>query len=298
MVLTPVRRSIRKTPRSALKNTPVVTTPKIVSEDSPGLRLTPDNGNLPNDLAVTGTAMEIRETHEEPSIGEIHEEQGQVETLGEDAREETPEADKDACGSGTDLELKEDGMESDLEQQEPVVLESACKSTGRKSRKTPGRVTFQSPAELEDQQRTPECTEMKVATPLSVPNVDSPAACSPMETDVPNRKKGTPQRFMARKCRGRVSTPYYQNGPRRRVSTVDESDVTENEGQSSGDSDSSDAKANERCPGSGLRRSLRRTPSKYRDAIPLEAEGDQGGKVSSSIFVSVYWGIHAQGRHG
>ena len=163
VVLTPVRRSIRKTPqkRSALKNTPVVTTPQIISENrhldihtSPGLRLTPDNASLSNELAIIGTGIEAGETREDATCSETREE--------------------DAGGPGMDLELKENEMDCDLEQQAPVVLKSACKSTNSISRKTPrSKVTFQSPAELEDQQRTPECgTGNEAATPVSLPQVN------------------------------------------------------------------------------------------------------------------------------
>ena len=106
VVLTPVRRSIRKTPqkqRSTLKNTPVVTTPKIISEDGPGLRLTPDNVSLPNDeLTVIGTGMEAEETREEATRVETSEE--------------------DAGGIGMDLKMKEDEMECDPEQQEDAFV--------------------------------------------------------------------------------------------------------------------------------------------------------------------------------
>ena len=280
MVLTPVRRSTRKTPlnRSVLKNTPVVvTTPKIISEDSPGLRLTPDNADLPKEMFTVGTVMDTEETREEAARGETSEK----EVCSEDSEEATRgETSEEGCGPGMDLRQKDDEMECDFGEHAAVALKSACKSANSKSRTF--SVTFQSPAELElgDHQRTPECTEQETATPP----VDSRAVCSPMEISIPRRKKGTPQRFMSRKCRGRVSTPYYQVRPRRRVSSLAESDAAESESQSSGDSDSSDAKGEEHCSGSGLRRSLRRTPSKYRDAKPLQDEADQGGKVSG-LFV-------------
>ena len=279
VVLTPVRRSTRKTPlnRSVLKNTPVVvTTPKKISEDSPGLRLTPDNADLPNEMFTMGTVMNTEETREEAARGETSEK----EVCSEDSEEATcGETSEEGCGPGVDLQQKVDEMEYDLGQHAAVALKSACKSANNKSRKF--SVTFQSPAKLElgDQQKTPECTEHEIATSP----VDSPAVCSPMEISVPRRKKGTPQRFMARKCRGRISTPYYQDRPRKRVSSLAESNAAESESQSSGDSDSSDAKGKEHCPGSGLRRSVRRTPSKYRDEKPLQDEADQGGKVSGFL---------------
>ena len=258
----PIRRSIRKTPHKlpTLKNTPVVvTTPKIISEDSPGLRLTPDNANLPNELTVISTGMEAEETREEATPGETSEEDG--------------------GGIGMVLQLKDDEMECVLEQQSPVA-KSASKSTVSKSRKTPGKVIFQSPAEFGDQQMTPEYEDNAVATPVSLVQTNSPAVSSPMETDVSDRKGSASKRFSARKCRGRVSTPFYQNRSRRRVSTVDEGVSGQSEGQTSSDSDCSDAKAKENYPRSGLRRSLRRTPSKYRDTNALNAESDHAAKVS------------------
>ena len=281
MVLTPVRRSTRKTPlnRSMLKNTPVVvTTPKIISEDSPGLRLTPDNADLPNEMFTMGTVMGTEETLVEAARGETVEKEVCSEGSEEATRGETS-ASEEGCGPEMNLQQKDDKMECDFGQHAAVALKSACKSANSISRKF--SVTFQSPADLElgDQQRTPECTEQEIATSP----VDSPAVCSPMEISGPRRKKGTPQRFMSRKCRGRVSTPYYQDRPRRRVSSLAESDAAESESQSSGDSDSSDAKCKEHCPGSGLRRSVRRTPSKYRDEKPLQDEADQGGKVSGFL---------------
>lgn len=249
MVLTPVRRSIRKTPqkRSMINNnTPVVvTTPKIISKNSPGLRLTPDNGNQPNELAVTGASVEI-----------------QSDTREDDAR-------------GVGVHLQEDEMQCDLEEVKPAVLKSARKSTKSASRKSSGKVTFQSP----DQEKTPECGVLEVAcSPMVTAVLDS-------EGSIENRaKKSTPQRFSARKCRGRIGTPFYQEGPRRRVSTVDEDAgrEAESEGRSSSDSDSTEDKAADRCPGSGLRRSARKTPSKYRDSAPMDATSDQAGKVRGS----------------
>ena len=249
MVLTPVRRSIRKTPqkRSILSNnTPVVvTTPKIISENSPGLRLTPDNGSQSNELAITGASVEINS----------------------DTRED------DARGMGSPSQVGV--VQCELEQEKPAVLNSACKSTKSRSRKSSGKVTFQSP----DQERTPECEVFEVAWSSMV------TAVLDSEGSIESRaKKSTPQRFSARKCRSRMGTPYYQEGPRRRVSTVDE-DVSHgagSEGRSSSDSDSTDAKAPERCPGPGLRRSARKTPSKYRDSTPLDATSDTPGKVRGS----------------
>ena len=274
MVLTPVRRSTRKTPlnRSVHKNTPVVvTTPKVISEDSPGLRLTPDNAHLPTELVTMETVMDTEETREEAARGETYEK----DACSEDSEEATHgESGEESCEPEMDFQQKDDEMECDFGQHTAVALKSACKSANSNSRTF--SVTFQSPAELGDQQSTPECTGHEIITPP----VDPPAVCSPVEISVPRRKKGTPQRFMARKCRGRVSTPYYQDRPRRRVSSLAESDAVESESQSSGDSDSSDAKDEEHCPGSGLRQSLRRTPSKYRDSNPLLVEADEGGKVS------------------
>lgn len=250
MVLTPIRRSIRKTPqkRSMLRNnTPVVvTTPKIISENSPGLRLTPDNDNQPNELAITGTSVEIEDTRE-------------------------------GAARGVTPQLLEDEMQCDLEQQEPQVLKSACKSTGNKSRKSSGKVSFQSP---NSEETTPECAVHEVfCNPMVSTGLDSAGS---FET---RAKKSTPQRFSARKCRSRMGTPYYQERPRRRVSTVDEDagHGADSEGRSSSDSDSTDDKAAQRCPGSGLRRSARKTPSKYRDSTPLEAASDQIGKVRGRV---------------
>lgn len=248
VVLTPVRRSIRKTPqkRSILRNnTPVVvTTPKIISENSPGLRLTPDNH--PNELAITGTCMQVDGTHEE-------------------------------AARGVDLQSQEDEMQCDLQQQEPVVLKSACKSAENKSRKPSGTVSFQSP-NLEE--TTPESALHEVfSSPVVSIGLDSTGSFE-------NRpKKSTPQRFSARKCRSRMGTPYYQERPRRRVSTVDEDagHGTDSQSRSSSDSDSTDDKASQRCPGSGLRRSARKTPSKYRDSIPLEAASVQQGQVRGPV---------------
>lgn len=250
IVLTPVRRSVRNTPqkRTALRNTPViVSTPKIISEDSPGLRLTPDNANLPSDMADIGACVGVEGTREE--------------------------------------DVPQDGMEQNeikFEQETTVVLKSACKSTLNKSRKTPGRVTFQSPAEIGDQQRTPECKEDAVVTPDNQSiQVDSPALSTPVETEASSRKMSASKRFSGRKCRGRVSTPFYQNGTRRRVSKVDEDVNSQSEGQISSDSDGADAKSAESCPRSGLRRSTRRTPSKYRDINALQpTEAGEGAKVS------------------
>lgn len=275
MVLTPVRRSTRKTPlkQSVLNNTPVVvTTPKIISEDSPGLRLTPDNACLPNGMDTIGNVMETKDTSGVAASGENCEEDACSQTCEQVNRGETSE--KDPCGTGMVMERDEEKMECDIGNHEPVVLKSACKSANSKSRKC--SVSFQSPARLVDQQKTPECTDHEVDSLL----VSSTAVCSSMETEAPRRKKGTPQRFMARKCRGRISTPFYQNGPRSRVpGVVDESDVAA-EDEASGSSDDPDIKAEEGCPGPELRISLRRTPSKYRDSTPLEAETDQGLKVS------------------
>ena len=220
----------------------VVSTPKVISEDSPGLRLTPDNSNQLNEFAITGTSVEIQSNTREGDVREV------------------------------DLQLQEDEMQCDHDQERPAVLKSASKSTEKKSRKSLGKVTFQS----SDQESTPECEVFEVA-------------CGPTaqesEGSIENRaKKSTPQRFSARKCRGRVGTPYYHEGPRRRISAVDE-DVghgAESETQSSSDSDFTDAKAAERCPGSGLRRSSRKTPSKYRDYTPVDATSDQAGKVRGS----------------
>ena len=243
--MTPVRRSIRKTPqkRSMLRNnTPVVvTTPKIISENSPGLRLTPDN--KPNEMAVTGTCMQVDDTHE-------------------------------GAARRVDLQPQEDEMQCDLQQQEPAVLKSACKPAGDKSQKSSATVSFQSP---NPEESTPESALHEVfSSPVVSTGLDSTGSFE-------NRpKKSTPQRFSARKCRSRMGTPYYQERPRRRVSTVDEDTgyVADSQGQSSSDSDSTDDKASQRCPGSGLRRSTRKTPSKYRDSVPLEAASDQQGKVS------------------
>ena len=248
VVLTPVRRSIRKTPqkRSVLRNnTPVVvTTPKIISENSPGLRLTPDNH--PNELAITGTCMQVDETHEGAARGE-------------------------------DLQSQEDEMQCDLQQQEPVVLKSACKSAENKSRRPSGTVSFQSP---NPEETTPESAQHEVfSSPVVSIGLDSTGSFE-------NRpKKSTPQRFSARKCRSRMGTPYYQERPRRRVSTVDEDagHGTDSQSRSSSDSDSTDDKASQRCPGSGLRRSARKTPSKYRDSIPLEAASVQQGQVRGPV---------------
>lgn len=262
IVLTPVRRSVRNTPqkRTALRNTPaIVSTPKIISEDSPGLRLTPDNANIPSDMADIGACVGVEGTREEAT------------------RSETSEED-----------VPQDGMEQNeikFEQETTVVLKSACKSTLNKSRKTPGRVTFQSPAEIGDQQRTPECKEDAVVTPDNQSiQVDSPALSTPVETEASSRKMSASKRFSGRKCRGRVSTPFYQNGTRRRVSKVDEdvnSQSEQSEGQTSSDSDGADAKSAESCPRSGLRRSTRRTPSKYRDINTLQpTEAGEGAKVS------------------
>ena len=249
-MLTPVRRSIRKTPqkRSVLRNnTPVlVTTPKIISENSPGLRLTPDNGNQPNELAITRTCMQVEDTREGA------------------ARE-------------MDLQPHEDEMQCDLKQQEPAVLKSACKPLDNKTRKSSGTVTFQSP---DSDESTPESAVHEVFSyPVESTGLDSTGSFE-------NRaKKSTPQRFSARKCRSRMGTPYYQERPRRRVSTVDQDagHGADNQGRSSSDSDSSDEKAVQRCPGSGLRRSARKTPSKYRDSTPLEAASDQQGKVRGRV---------------
>lgn len=263
VVLTPVRRSIRNTPqkRTALRNTPViVSTPKIISEDSPGLRLTPDNANTPSDMTDIGASVGVEGTCEEA-------------TRNENSEEDVPQS----------------GMEQSeikFEQEVPLVLKSARKSTLNISRKTPGRVTFQSPAEIEDQQRTPECKEDAVVTSVSQSiQVDSPALSTPVETKASSRKMSASKRFSGRKCRGRVSTPYYQNGTRRRVSKVDEdvnSQSEESEAQTSSDSDVTHAKSAESCPRSGLRRSTRRTPSKYRDINALQStEASEGGaKVS------------------
>ena len=270
MVLTPVRRSTRKTPlkQSMPNNTPVVvTTPKIISEDSPGLRLTPDNACLPNGMDIIENVMETKETHEGAARGENCEEDLCFEQVN---RGETSE--KDSCVTGMGVQRDEEKMECDLGNHEPVVLKSACKSANSKSRKC--SVSFQSPARLVHQQKTPECTDHEVDSLL----VNSTAVCGSMETEAPRRKKVTPQRFMARKCRGRISTPYYQDGPRSRVAVDDEIDVAENEASSS--SDDPDIKAEEVCPGPELRRSLRRTPSKYRDSTALEAEAGQRVKVS------------------
>ena len=224
-------------------NTPVVvTTPKIISENSPGLRLTPDNGNQPNELAIAGTSVEVEDKHE-------------------------------GAARRMNLQLQEYEMQCDLEQREPAVLKSACKSTENKSRKSSGNVTFQSP---NPEESTPECAVHEVfCSPVVSTGLDSVGSFE-------NRaKKSTPQRFSARKCRSRMGTPYYQERPRRRVSMVDEDagQGAESEGRSSSNSDSTDDKAAQHCPGSRLRRSTRKTPSKYRDSTPLEALSDQPGKV-------------------
>lgn len=253
VVLTPVRRSIRKTPqkRSVLRNnTPVVvTTPKIISENSPGLRLTPDN-HL-NELAITGTCMQVDETHEGAARGE-------------------------------DLQPQEDEMQCDLQQQEPVVLKSACKSAENKSRKPLGTVSFQSP---NPEETTPESALHEVfSSPVVSIGLDSTGSFE-------NRpKKSTPQRFSARKCRSRMGTPYYQERPRRRVSTVEEDagHGTDSQSRSSSDSDSTDDKASQRCPGSRLRRSARKTPSKYRDSIPLEAASVQQGQIPAEVSIKLF----------
>ena len=247
-MLTSVRRSVRKTPqkRSMLRNnTPVVvTTPKIISENSPGLRLTPDNH--PNELVITGTCMQV-----------------------DDMRE--------IAARGVDLQSQEDEMKCDLQQQEPAVLKSACKPAGDKSRKSSGTVTFQSP---NPEESTPESAFHEVfPSPVVSTGVDGTGSFE-------NRaKKLTPQRFSARKCRSRMGTPYYQERHRRRVSAVDEDTGHEadSQGRSSSDSDSTDDKAVQRCPGSGLRRSARKTPSKYRDSTPLEAASDHQGKVRGPV---------------
>ena len=253
--LTPVRRSIRKTPQKRSINTPVVvTTPKIISENSPGLRLTPDNGNQPNELAITGTCMQVEDTRE---------------------------------GSACEMDQlpQENEIQYDLEQQKPAVLKSACKPVENNSRKSSGTVSFQSP--------NPEESTLETALPEVF---SSPVVSTDLNStgSFENRsKKSTPQRFSARKCRSRMGTPYYQ--PRRRVSTVDEDagHGADSQGRSSSDSDSTDDKAVLRCPGSGLRRSARKTPSKYRDSTPLEAASDQQGKVRGRVHTSmIYAGQH------
>lgn len=249
--LTPVRRSIRKTPqkRSMLRNnTPVVvTTPKIISENSPGLRLTPDNGNQPNALAITGTYMQVEDTRGGSACEMDHQPH----------------------------QPQENEIQCDLEQQKPAVLKSACKPVENNSRKSSGTVSFQSP---NSEESTPEFALPEVfSSPVVSTDLNSTGSFE-------NRsKKSTPQRFSARKCRSRMGTPYYQ--PRRRVSTVDEDagHGADSQGRSSSDSDSTDDKAVLRCPGSGLRRSARKTPSKYRDSTPLEAASDQQGKVRGRV---------------
>lgn len=263
VVLTPVRRSTRRTPSkpSILKGTPVVvTTPKIINQDSPGLRLTPDNADKPNEMAISGNAMESERTHELAALDETC--------------AEKPLGEKDTFGTEVDPKIEEDKMEINP----PVILKSACKST--RSRSQMFSVTFQSPTEIEDQQRTPESTDQEEG---NVP-VNSASVSNPLETEVPRRKKGTPQRFLSRRCRRRVSTPYYHDKPRRRCATGD-SDTAESETQSSGDSDSSDAK--ERGPVSELRRSQRKTPSKYRDSTPLGEKREQEGQ-SPAVSVKLF----------
>lgn len=235
--MTPVRRSIRKTPQlrvMAGNSTPViVTTPMIISEDSPGLRLTPDNGIQPSEMVVTGSRMKLEEPSQE-----------------------------DVC----EMESKqqEGKIHCDLEQVKPEVLKSARKITEDKPRKALGKVTFQSPG----QESTPAYAAHEGgSTPTETAVEDNP---DPVESKA---KRSTPRCFSARKCRSRSGTPYYQQRPRRRVSTVDENVAhgTESAECSSSESDA-EAKPKEQCSGSGLRRSLRRTPSKYRDSAPLEAE--------------------------
>ena len=57
---------------SAIESTPaLVTTPKIINQDSPGLRLTPDEAaNEPDELAIAANGMETDETREEAALCE------------------------------------------------------------------------------------------------------------------------------------------------------------------------------------------------------------------------------------
>ncbi|XP_015767082.1 PREDICTED: uncharacterized protein LOC107345681 isoform X3 [Acropora digitifera] len=245
VVLTPVRRSTRRTPMKAstIKSTPVVvTTPKITTEDSPGLRLTPNNANVANEVTAPVEAMDTEETQKDAVLGES------CEGVGE-----------------TGMEPKNEGNKMDIDPL--LILKSACKSAKRESRML--SVTFQSPTENEHQQQTAESTDLEEAT--------EPVSSNPIETEARRRKKGTPQRFSSRKCRRRVSTPYHHDRPGRRHA-VGDNEPSESESQSSGDSDSSGANAEAQGSVSGLRRSLRRTPSKYRDSTPLETERELNGK--------------------
>lgn len=254
VLLTPVRRSTRWTPKkaSAIKSTPVVvTTPTIITEDSPGLRLTPDNANQPNEVTAPVVAMDIEETHEDAVFGESSED---VSETGMDPKKEANE----------------------MEINPPLILKSACKSAKSESRML--SVTFQSPTENEHQQQTAESTDQEEAI--------VPVSSNAIETEARRRKKGTPQRFSSRKCRRRVSTPYHHDRPRRRHA-VGDSEPSESESQSSADSDSSGAKAEAQGSVSGLRRSLRRTPSKCRDSTPLETERKVNGKVCENCLNSV-----------
>lgn len=246
VLLTPVRRSTRRTPMKAstIKSTPVVvTTPKITTEDSPGLRLTPNNANVANEVTAPVEAMDTEETQKDAVLGES------CEGVGE-----------------TGMEPKNEGNKMDIDPL--LILKSACKSAKRESRML--SVTFQSPTENEHQQQTAESTDQEEA--------NEPVSSNPIETEARRRKKGTPQRFSSRKCRRRVSTPYHHDRPGRRHA-VGDNEPSESESQSSGDSDSSGAKPEAQGSVSGLRRSLRRTPSKYRDSIPLETERELNGKV-------------------
>ncbi|XP_022798133.1 uncharacterized protein LOC111336320 isoform X2 [Stylophora pistillata] len=251
VVLTPVRRSIRKTPQlrvMAGNSTPViVTTPKIISEDSTRLRLTPDNGIQPSEMVVTGTRMKLEEPSEE-SVCEM------------------------------ECKKEDDEMHCDFEQGKQEVLKSACKTTQDKPRKTPGKVTFQSPGH----EITPACAaHERVGSPMETADEDN------ANSGESKAKRLTPRRFSARKCRSRSGTPYYQQRPRRRVSAIHEGDPrgTESTECSSSESDG-EAKPTTQCPRSGLRRSLRRTPSKYRDSAPLETA--IAGKTPEEISVKLF----------
>ena len=292
-MLTPVRRSIRKTPqkRSVLRNnTPVVvTTPKIISENSPGLRLTPDNGYQPNELAITGTCMQVEETREEDAREmDLHPQENSGLRLAPDNGNQPNELaitatcmlvedTREGAAREKDPQPQEDEMQCDVQQQEPAVLKSACKPAENKSRKSSGTVTFQSPNP--DESTLESAVHEVFSSPVGSTCLDSTGSFQN------GAKKSTPQRFSARKCRSRMGTPYYHERPRRKVSTVDENagHEADSQGRSSSDSDSTDDKGAPRYPGSGLRRSTRKTPSKYRDSTPLETASGQPGKVRGGV---------------
>ena len=265
VVLTPVRRSNRKTPQKLLarENTPVVvTTPKKISDSSPGLRLTPQVSNgVHDEQALAFSVSESEKPHD------------------------------NGCIKVSGITVMKEGSDEEMMERPNPTFGLSCTPISQ-SRKTPGKVTFQSPGNLDgDCKHSPgvllavECGDSAVATVLS----DDADALGSRRA-----KRSTPRCISARKCRSRTATPYNDQRLTRRILEDD------NDGDLSTKTDSETASDPESAPtcavncvqASQLRRSTRRTPSKYRDPTPKHSPENQHGKVCLNNFFSGTFSLH------